>query len=54
MERYVINEDQAFKVLTRVSQQTTVRLRDLADTLVRTRALPGLISEDASPLQHPA
>lgn len=48
MERYAIDQDQAFKVLTRVSQQTNVRLRELADTLVRTRELPGLLGADGA------
>jgi GAF domain-containing protein len=41
MERYKITEDQAFTLLTHASQHTNVKLRDVAEELVRTGALPG-------------
>jgi GAF domain-containing protein len=41
MERYKIDEDRAFAVLTRASQAENIKLRDVADTLVRTGLLPG-------------
>jgi GAF domain-containing protein len=41
MERYKITEDQAFTLLTHASQSTNVKLRDIAEELVRTGALPG-------------
>jgi GAF domain-containing protein len=41
LERYKITEDQAFTLLTHASQNTNVKLRDVADQLVRTGALPG-------------
>jgi AmiR/NasT family two-component response regulator len=41
MERYKITEDRAFAVLTRASQQRNIKLRDVADELVRTGSLPG-------------
>jgi len=41
MERYKIKEDEAFTTLTRASQRTNTKLRDVADELVRTGALPG-------------
>jgi AmiR/NasT family two-component response regulator len=40
MERHQLTEDQAFTELTRASQNTNIKLRDVADELVRTRALP--------------
>jgi GAF domain-containing protein len=40
MERHKLTEDQAFTVLTRASQNTNIKLRDVADELVRTGALP--------------
>jgi GAF domain-containing protein len=43
MERYKINEDRAFAVLTRASQAENVKLRDIADQLVRTGRLPGTV-----------
>jgi len=41
MERYRINEDRAFAVLTRASQTSNVKLRDVAQELVNTGALHG-------------
>ena len=40
MERRKFTEDQAFTELTRASQNTNIKLRDVADELVRTGALP--------------
>ena len=40
MERHKLTEDQAFTELTRASQNTNIKLRDVADELVRTGALP--------------
>jgi GAF domain-containing protein len=42
MERYKISEDRAFAVLTRASQQSNVKLREVADELVRSGSLPGV------------
>ena len=42
MERYAITEDRAFAVLTRASQQSNVKLREVADQLVRSGSLPGV------------
>ena len=42
MERYSVDGDQAFRVLTRVSQHTHRKLRDVAEELARTGTLPGL------------
>jgi GAF domain-containing protein len=42
MERYKVTPDQAFDVLTRVSQASQVKLRDVAATLVRTGDLSEL------------
>lgn len=42
MERYTINQDQAFRVLTRVSQNSHRKLRDVAEELARTRQLEAL------------
>ena len=44
MERYKITQDQAFTLLTHSSQRTNVKLRDVAEELVRTGALPGSAS----------
>ena len=41
MERFEIDADRAFAVLRRVSQTTNVKLRAVAEELVRTRATPG-------------
>jgi GAF domain-containing protein len=40
MERHKIAEDEAFTMLTHVSQRTNTKLRDVAEELVRTGALP--------------
>ena len=40
MERYAVDEGQAFRVLTRVSQSTHRKLHDVAEELARTRELP--------------
>jgi len=40
MERHKIKEDEAFTVLTRTSQQTNTKLRDVAAELVPTGTLP--------------
>jgi len=42
MERYKITDDRAFAVLTRASQQSNVKLREVADHLVRTGTLHGV------------
>jgi GAF domain-containing protein len=41
MERYKISDDRAIAVLTRTSQQNNIKLREVADQLVRTGSLPG-------------
>jgi GAF domain-containing protein len=38
IERHHITPDQAFTLLTRTSQRTNIKVRDVADNLVRTRA----------------
>jgi len=40
MERHGLNEDQAFAVLKRYSQDHNIKLRELAEQLVRDRQLP--------------
>ena len=40
MERHKIKEDEAFTILTHASQQTNTKLRDVADELVQTGAVP--------------
>jgi GAF domain-containing protein len=40
MERYKLTADMAFQALARVSMQSNIRVRDVADTLVRTGELP--------------
>ena len=40
MERHKFTEDQAFTELTRASQHSNIKLRDVADQLVHTGALP--------------
>ncbi|TCC07774.1 GAF and ANTAR domain-containing protein [Kribbella soli] len=40
MERYDMNDDQAFAVLRRYSQDTNTKLRDVAQQLIETRKLP--------------
>lgn len=48
MERHGLNEDQAFAVLKRYSQDHNVKLRDLAEQLVATRRLPDSARPGAS------
>jgi GAF domain-containing protein len=40
MERFAMDEDQAFAVLRRYSQDYNIKLRDVADRLICTRKLP--------------
>ena len=40
IERHKLTEDQAFTALSRASQHTNIKLRDVADELVHTGALP--------------
>jgi AmiR/NasT family two-component response regulator len=40
MERFDLAPDRAFAVLSRLSSQRNVKLRQLAEEIVRTRALP--------------
>lgn len=42
MERFSIDEDQAFRVLVRASQGSHLKLREVAAELARSRRLPGL------------
>jgi 3-methyladenine DNA glycosylase AlkC len=42
MERFRLSPEQAIAVLRRYSQETNIRLRDVAQELVRTRRLPKL------------
>ena len=44
MERYKVTQDQAFTLLTHSSQNTNAKLRDVAEELVLTGALPGTAS----------
>jgi GAF domain-containing protein len=41
MERHKLNADQAFAVLTRASQHTNLKLREIAEQLTTTGKLPG-------------
>lgn len=41
MERYQLDEDQAFHVLMRYSQDKNIKLRAVAEKLIQTRELPG-------------
>ena len=41
MERHKITDDRAFALLVRASQDTNTKLRDIAEQLVRSGALPG-------------
>ena len=43
MERYKITADPAFTLLSRASQHTGAKLRDVADELVQTGVLPGSV-----------
>jgi GAF domain-containing protein len=40
MERYQVDADQAFTLLSHASQRTNIKLRDVADDLIHTRRLP--------------
>jgi GAF domain-containing protein len=40
MERHKITEDEAYTILTHASQRTNIKLRDVAEELVRTGTLP--------------
>jgi GAF domain-containing protein len=42
IERYKVTEDQAFAILSRASQNANIKLREVADHLVRTGALKGV------------
>lgn len=46
MERYGIDADQAFNMLSRVSQAENRRVNAIAEELVRTRATPGLTDRE--------
>ena len=48
MERYGLDADAAFSVLRRYSQQGNLKLRAVAEQVVRERALPGLDEAGAS------
>jgi AmiR/NasT family two-component response regulator len=41
MERYSLDQERAFEVLRRYSQDTNVKLRDVAQLVVDTRRPPG-------------
>lgn len=41
MERYSVDADRAFQVLSRISSHSNVRVRDLAEEIVSTRRIPG-------------
>jgi GAF domain-containing protein len=41
IERYKVTQEDAFTLLTHASQNTNVKLRDIAEELVRTGVLPG-------------
>ena len=43
MERHKVTDDQAFRLLTRSSQHSNLKLREVAEQLVRTGALPGAV-----------
>ena len=40
MERFDLTSDRAFSVLSRMSQQNNVKLREVAEQIVTTRTLP--------------
>ncbi|HWH98803.1 MAG TPA: GAF and ANTAR domain-containing protein, partial [Propionibacteriaceae bacterium] len=46
IERYKITDDQAFTILTHASQQTNVKLRDVATELVRTGELTSEVNRE--------
>jgi len=41
MERHQVNADDAFTLLSRASQLSNIKLRHVADRLLRTGTLPG-------------
>src|SRR3954447_14519320 len=53
MERYQISADAAFGVLVRTSQNTNVKLRDVAVELCESRTIATLPPHDAAPGCHP-
>jgi GAF domain-containing protein len=53
MERFGIDEDKAFAVLRRYSQEHNTKLRAVAERLIETRALPGEV-EPPTPVNEPA
>lgn len=53
MERYELNEDQAFAVLRRYSQDNNVKLNDVAARLVATRRLTAGRSSTADGVERP-
>ncbi len=54
IERYDVTADQAFNVLTRLSQSTHVKLRDVAARFVETGELPGASESPAEPNRRAA
>ena len=52
MERHKITEDEAFTMLTRASQRSNTKLRDVAAELVRTGALPSPVDSLLVRLSH--
>ena len=53
MERYGLDGAQAFSLLARVSQDHNVKLRVVAEEIVRTRRVPGVVDGDATQTQTP-
>lgn len=49
MERYGISAQRAFDVLSRLSQESNVKLVDVAHRVVRERAVPGLVQPVTAP-----
>jgi len=49
MERYDLEEDRAFEVLRRYSQDHNLKLREVAEQLVSTRKLPASQRVDNGP-----
>jgi AmiR/NasT family two-component response regulator len=41
MERHQVNADEAFTLLSRASQHSNIKLRHVAEHLLRTGTLPG-------------
>ncbi|HET6297605.1 MAG TPA: GAF and ANTAR domain-containing protein [Kribbella sp.] len=48
MERFDVDDDRAFAILKRYSQDTNTKLRDVAQQLVDTRRLPAVRSEESA------